>query len=93
MTQKPDDPDDPDDDPVRSAMIEAEVKRASRPFEGVWPDDVLEEMRRLHRIALRTHPAMQELLDQLCPAPMVKRSDKIATSKFKAKKDTKAGGT
>jgi hypothetical protein len=49
-------------------------------------------MRRMHRIALRTHPALQELLDQLCPDPVVKRSDKIATRKFRAKKDTKAGG-
>jgi hypothetical protein len=97
MTQNPDDleddsPCDPNDDPVRSALIEAEVKRASRPFEGVLPDEVLEEMRRLHRIALRTHPDLQSLLDQLSPEPRVKRSNKIATAKFRAKKDKKAGG-
>jgi hypothetical protein len=91
MTQKSD---DPNDDPVRAAMIEAEVDRASRPYRGIWPEDVLEEMRRLHRIALRSNPAMQELLDQLCPAPAVQRSDKIATAKFKAKKKgRKAEGT
>ena len=92
MTQNPDDPDDPGEDPVRTAVIEAEVKRASRPLEGVWPRDVIEEARRLHRIALRSHPALQELLDNLCPAPAVKTSNKIATAKFRAKKSTKAGG-
>jgi hypothetical protein len=89
-----DEHEDRDEDPVLDDLIEKEVKRASAPYEGVWPAEILEETRRLHRIALRTHPDLRELLDNLRPSVSVERSDKVATARWRAsaKSDSKKAG-
>jgi hypothetical protein len=56
-------------DPTLDAMIEAEVREALRPYEDarVYPPEVLEELRHMLRIVMRTHPTAAHLLEQLRP--------------------------
>ncbi len=85
---------DEDDDRVLDEMIEAEVKRASLPYEGKVPAPVLDEMKRLHRIALRHNPSMRALLEQLRPDPAnADRSGKRSKPEADAEEGTKAGGS
>jgi hypothetical protein len=71
-------------DPIRDAMIEAEVSDALRPYEdeGVYPPEVLEDLRRMLRIVMRTHPTAARLLEQLRPRPAPEESGKEDVSVF-----------
>jgi hypothetical protein len=58
-----------------AALLEAEVARGMAPYRTLGlPADVLDEMERLLRFALRTHPAAQEILRRQCEDPTVFRS-------------------
>jgi hypothetical protein len=52
----------PTDEARMNELIEAEVERTSARYEGLFPPEVYEEMRRLLRVTLHTHPDMQRLL-------------------------------
>jgi hypothetical protein len=80
------------EDPARTALIEEEVARASAPYVGVFPEDVLDETRRLHRVALRTNPSLVALIDQLCPVPAVQTSHKLSTARGRTGNGKKVGG-
>jgi hypothetical protein len=86
--------DDDDNDPVLDEMIEAEVKRASLPYEGKVPAPVLDEIKRQHRIALRHNPSMRALLEHLRPdRANVDRSHQRSKPEAQGEKGTKAGGS
>jgi len=63
-------------DPTLDAMIEVEVTEALRPYEDVYPPEILDELRHMMRIVLRTHPTAKHLLEQLRPRAAPDQSGK-----------------
>jgi hypothetical protein len=66
MTSKQDPP-EPDldldlDNPAVAAFLEAEAQRASAPFVGLFPEDVLEAFRERTMLFMATHPEMVRLV-------------------------------
>jgi hypothetical protein len=70
--------------PAVEAMIEAEVREALRPYEeaGVYPPEVLAELRHMLRLVMRTHPIPVHLLEQLRPRAVPDESGKEDTRVF-----------
>jgi hypothetical protein len=84
---------DEEPDPVLEAQIDAEVETCVTPYARVYPPELLDEMRRLMRIALRTDPHAQELLKALRPRAVPEESDKVDLRSFAGprKKDGTGG--
>ena len=64
--------------PTRDAFIEAQVERALARNAGLIPPHLVEEMRRLLRLGLATHPHARALVDAIRPRGEVLVSDKVA---------------
>ena len=81
-------------DPALDAMIETEVAEALRPYAEVYPPEVLDELRHILRIALRTHPTATHLLEQLRPRAVPDESGKEDVRMFQGAtaRPKKAGG-
>lgn len=88
-----DEPHVPMEDPDVDRQIEAEVARTVGPWEGVYPAEVLDEMRRLLRFGLRNLPATQALMRQLRADLSVQRSDKVDVRSFAFKRPKQGGET
>lgn len=71
-------------DPELDALIENEVNEALRPYEGdnAYPPEVLEDLRRMMRIVMRTHPTATHLLEQLRPRAVPDQSGKEDVRSF-----------
>jgi hypothetical protein len=80
------------DDPILDAMIENEVTEALRPYEQAYPPEVLEELRRMMRIVMRTHPTAKHLLEQLKPRATPERSGKEDVRLFGGANVKRTGG-
>jgi hypothetical protein len=64
-----------------AALIEAEVERAMTPYRALGlPTDVLDELERVLRFGLRTHPDAKDILRQLIVETIPVKSDSIDTS-------------
>jgi hypothetical protein len=70
-------------DPALDAMIETEVAEALRPYADVYPPEVLDELRHMMRIVLRTHPTATYLFEQLLPQTVPAESGKEGVLMFK----------
>ncbi|MFN7135751.1 MAG: hypothetical protein ACK4N5_27005 [Myxococcales bacterium] len=81
------------DDPVMEAQIEAEVEAAVAPYARVHPPELLDEMRRLMRLALRTDPHAQQLLKALRPRAVPQESDKVDLRAFAEPRKKDGTGT
>lgn len=81
------------DDPVTEAQLDAEVETTVAPYVRVYPPAMLEELRRLMRVALRTDPYAQQLLKALRPRSVPQESDKVDLRAFAVpqKKDGTGG--
>lgn len=73
---------DEEPDPVMEAQIDARVEAAVAPYARVYPPELLDEMRHLLRLALRTDPYAQELLKALRPRAVPQESDKVDLRTF-----------
>jgi hypothetical protein len=74
----------PKTDPTLDAMIEAEVTEALDPYKGVYPPEILDELRHMMRIVMRTHPTAKHLLEQLRPRAAPDQSGKEDVRAFRA---------
>jgi len=73
-----------------AALIDAEVQRAMAPYLALGlPPDEIDELERMLRFALRTHPTAQHLLRRLVDDPVLFKSDGVDTTGLEAalKKD------
>jgi hypothetical protein len=62
-------------------LIEEEVTRGLSPYRRLdLPEDVIAEMERVLRFALRTHPTARHLLRRLVFDPIVVKSEEVDTS-------------
>lgn len=84
---------DEEHDPVMEAQIDAEVETAVAPYARVLPPALLDEMRRLMRVALRTDPHAQELLKAVRPRAVPLESDKVDLRAFTEPQPQKKDGT
>jgi hypothetical protein len=73
-------------------MIEAQIEHTIEPGKKALPPEILDEVRVLLRLGLRSHPGARAVLEQLRPPLSVERSDKVATAAFKNHKRTRTGG-
>ena len=75
------------------AMVETEVADALRPYEGIFTEQVLDEMRRMLRTFLRKHPSTAEILERLAARSPPDESGKEEIQGFKGAlaKKTEAG--
>jgi hypothetical protein len=83
---------DEEPDPIMEAQINAEVETTVAPYARVYPPEMLDEMRHLLRLALRTDPYAQELLKALRPRAVPQESDKVDLRAF-AEPPQKKDGT
>lgn len=73
---------DEEPDPVMEALIDARVEAAVAPYARVYPPVLLDEMRNLLRLALRTDPHAQDLLKAIRPRAVPQESDKVDMRAF-----------
>jgi hypothetical protein len=74
--------DEQPEDPVLEAQIDAEVEAVVPAYAKLYPAVMLEELRCLMRVALRTDPYAQQLLKALRPRAVPQESDKVDLRAF-----------